>query len=208
MTSKAGTITGDKSRSASGDYSEPSASTVVLPEPPPWLNVDALLSYDEQQRIKDLIEEGRELLVKAAEWGRDAVPLTIHEWHGLGKAYDDVAPILDQVCGIDDLEKLTRMFTIAAGCRYDIDNDYAKRMRDEYPELGLHTVENDDAPSKTPFADSLAMVLEMGYAIISKNGNPARGGTDDAQYAHLNDLSVENARRAVEAYTTEVTDER
>jgi hypothetical protein len=40
----------DTSMSESGDYGEPSSSTVVLPDPPAWLNIDAILSYDDRQR--------------------------------------------------------------------------------------------------------------------------------------------------------------
>lgn len=62
------------------DYSEPSQSTVVLPEPPSWLNLDGIMPYDDRERIKDVIEAGRELLPGIAEWARwaqatiDALP--------------------------------------------------------------------------------------------------------------------------------------
>lgn len=48
----------------------------MLPDPPAWLNIDKLMSYDDRQRLKDLIEEGRELLPSLAEWAvrvRDAM---------------------------------------------------------------------------------------------------------------------------------------
>jgi hypothetical protein len=174
------------------DYSEPSASTVEL-DAPAWLNLDEIISYDERQRIKDLIEEGRELLLKAAQWGRDAVPLTIHSWPESTHRYDDLAPILDRVCAIDELERLCKLFTIAAGSRYDIDNDLAKRMRDEHPELGLHSVENDDEPSKNPMHDTLEMLLECGYAIVRPDGRPFQAG--DQTLVDLNPRAAEAAAR-------------
>jgi hypothetical protein len=90
----------------STDYSEPSASTVELDTPPAWLNLDEIITPDERERIKDLIEEGRDLLVRAAAWGREAVPLTIHEWPASTQDIDEFSPMLDHLCGIDELEEL------------------------------------------------------------------------------------------------------
>jgi hypothetical protein len=155
------------------DYSEPSASSVTLDAPPAWLNLDGIISYDERERIKDLIEEGRELLARAAAWGREAVPLTIHSWpESTRDQGDELHPLLDHLCGIDQLEELTYLFTIAAGHRHDIDNDRAKLLRDERPELGLHTVDNDDPYSKDPTGDTLAVLLHEGWSMTRTNGQP------------------------------------
>jgi len=136
------------------------------------LNLDAIITSDERERITDLIEEGSELLRSAAAWGREAVPLTIHDWpDGVGNI-DDLPPMLDHLCGIDQLEELCRLFTIAAGHRHDIDNDLAKRARDKRPDLGLHTVENDDPYSKDPTGDTLAFLLKGGWSILRPNGEP------------------------------------
>ena len=48
----------------------PSQSIVVVPDPPAWLNIDEILSYDEREWFKDVVETGRELLPVAAEFGR------------------------------------------------------------------------------------------------------------------------------------------
>jgi hypothetical protein len=177
----------------SANYGEPSASTVELDASPAWLNLDAIISVDERERAKDLIEEGRALLVKAAAWGREAVPLTIHSWPESTHDHDEIAPLLDHLCGIDELEELCRLFTIAAGHRHDIDNDYAKRMRDARPDLGLHTIENDDPHPKNPLHDSIALLLASGYAIVKPDGTPFRAA--DVDLRDLNPLAAEAAAR-------------